>query len=289
MTTDSSNHRRYELRIVQQPTIGSAFHENLFSRIGLAPPLIVELKVLSDDNAEVEAFDELPFLLCQCSLVDESGRSADMVIPPTPSAPASAENRPTGPVSAPAASTSRRGRTSASGVRRRASRNSGSGTITATADANKTPGRSTPSSASSTTPTSATPAGVAPSLPDTPPTLTDASPNRLVRMLYGTIVASPQPFESPEGDVRPFFFFPEISIRAPGRFKLQCSLIRLSLPGLPSFGESAPDSGPLATAETETFEVVERQTYVAPYITEVSRHFARQGVPLLLPPGATAD
>lgn len=49
------------------------------------------------------------------------------------------------------------------------------------------------------------------------------------------------------------------------------------------------EQGNLASIETQIFEVVKRDDYTAPYITDISRHFARQGVPLLLPPGVSAD
>lgn len=89
---------------------------------------------------------------------------------------------------------------------------------------------------------------------------------------------------------KPFFFFPEISIRTPGKFKIVCKLMRLSFPGMQGgFEKKSEDDGPLAVVETQVFAVVKRNEYTAPYITDVSRHFARQGVPLLLPPGVSAD
>uniref|UniRef100_V5EES5 Velvet domain-containing protein n=2 Tax=Kalmanozyma brasiliensis (strain GHG001) TaxID=1365824 RepID=V5EES5_KALBG len=106
-------------------------------------------------------------------------------------------------------------------------------------------------------------------------------------MLYGTLVAGPQMHKAPPGEEdveKPYFFFPEISVRATGKFRIVCRLMRLPLPGI-----SAIEEGVLASVETNTFEVVERANFMAPYITDVSRHFARQGVPLLLPPGVSAD
>ena len=104
-------------------------------------------------------------------------------------------------------------------------------------------------------------------------------------MLYGTIVAGSQQYNSPEGVERSYFFFPEISIRMLGRFKIKCTLMRLALPGM----QTPSDSGVLASVETHVFQVVKRHEYTAPYITDISRYFARQGVPLLLPPGVSAD
>lgn len=62
------------------------------------------------------------------------------------------------------------------------------------------------------------------------------------------------------------------------------TLTRPDRPGMPS-----SEQGILASTETHIFQVVKRNDYTAPYITDVSRHFARQGVPLLLPPGVSAD
>lgn len=54
-------------------------------------------------------------------------------------------------------------------------------------------------------------------------------------------------------------------------------------------GIDPTQTGVLASVETQTFQVLQRSEYTAPYITDISRHFARQGVPLLLPPGVSAD
>lgn len=95
--------------------------------------------------------------------------------------------------------------------------------------------------------------------------------------------------ENEEGKEGLYFFFPEISVRTTGKFKILCRLMKLNLPGISTNTEEGVGSGVLAEVQTNTFEVVKREEYTAPYITDVSRHFARQGVPLLLPPGVSAD
>lgn len=51
-----ANDRRYHLRIVQQPTIGCAFGNNLLSRLAIAPPLIVQLRVTDGQDNEVDLY-----------------------------------------------------------------------------------------------------------------------------------------------------------------------------------------------------------------------------------------
>lgn len=48
-----------------------------------------------------------------------------------------------------------------------------------------------------------------------------------LRMLYGTLVASPQHFQDIEGQMRTFFLYPEISVRAVGRFQIRVVLMRI--------------------------------------------------------------
>ncbi|KAJ1024790.1 hypothetical protein NDA16_002830 [Ustilago loliicola] len=278
--TTSSPSIEYKLILVQEPTIGAAFEYNLLGRIGLAPPLILELQVTKDGKT-FNASAEFPFLICQCSLLDEQGASADMVNQTAAAAAAAAQISSN--LTVPSQSTrARRGRRSSSGRR-------GSGSTSAV------------STRSSESTDATTPAGA---VSDHTPSSTTATPSgqdstaHLARMLYGTLVAGPQlylPPTSTEGQAaeqvqeeKPYFFFPEISIRTPGKFKIVCKLMRLSLPGLQG-SEKAKHDGVLASVETQVFEVVKRGDYTAPYITDISRHFARQGVPLLLPPGVSAD
>ncbi|UZJ55147.1 hypothetical protein CBS101457_004467 [Exobasidium rhododendri] len=105
-----------------------------------------------------------------------------------------------------------------------------------------------------------------------------------VRMLYGTLVASPLQLLTIDDRPATIFVFPEISIRSRGRFRLQISLMRVPLPTA-----SPRVTATLANASTDPFSVVLSADYVAPHITDLTRHFARQGVGLLLPPNQTGD
>lgn len=49
------SYSRYKLKIVQQPSTGSAFNENLLSRLALAPPLIVQLELLDAQDKPLDA------------------------------------------------------------------------------------------------------------------------------------------------------------------------------------------------------------------------------------------
>ncbi|CDU24902.1 uncharacterized protein SPSC_04735 [Sporisorium scitamineum] len=259
----TSSSPSYKLILVQEPTTGSAFEDNLLGRIGLAPPLILELQVTKDGKIE-DASAELPFLICQCSLLNEHGAVADMVDREAATASSSSTLMP------PTPKRSRRGRRSSSNLR---------GTSPSGISTRSTGSTDASSSTATTTPASGSQAGPSSSTPSSG----QGSP-QLARMLYGTIVAGPQQFHSLEDVEKPYFFFPEISVRTPGKFKIQCRLMRLALPGI-----SPSQTGILASVETQTFQVVKRNDYMAPYITDVSRHFARQGVPLLLPPGVSAE
>ncbi|SNX86253.1 uncharacterized protein MEPE_04962 [Melanopsichium pennsylvanicum] len=266
MTSISSSFR-YKLILIQEPTTGAAFEDNLLGRIGLAPPLILELQVFKDGKLE-DASSELPFLFCQCYLLDEQGNVADMVDQSiTPIRPPNATLMPPD-----SPSRTRRGRTSSSSRR---------GTATASAFLSRS-SESVEASASDILDNS--PTMVRNDNSTTTPQAGQDSP-QLARMLYGTTTTGPQQYLLLEDEEKPYFFFPEISVRTPGKFKIACRLMRLLLPGMPTTSEN----GILASTETQIFEVVKRNVYAAPYITDVSRHFARQGVPLLLPPGVSAD
>lgn len=195
--TSTSSFPTYRLILVQEPTIGSAFEENVLGRIGLAPPLILELELTKDGKVE-DASAELPFLICQCSLLNEQGDAADMV------SQAAAMPSSAGSTLMPPTPSRRRGRRSSSN-RRRSSPSGPSSRSSGSTDVSVRDSSSAPASISGT------PA--------------------LARMLYGTIVAGAQPFTSlreEEGE-KPYFFFPELSVRTPGKFKIQCRLMRLAL------------------------------------------------------------
>lgn len=191
----------YKLILVQEPTTGSAFEDNLLGRIGLAPPLILELRMTKDGRIE-DPSAELPFLICQCSLLNEDGSVADMVDQMS---------------AAPAIPSSLMPPTSARWRGRRTSSNRGGSSPL---------GASTRSSGSIGASTASSQAEASSSAP-----WVGQTSSSMVRMLYGTVVAGAQSFSSvraEEGE-KPFFFFPEISVRTPGVFKIRCRLMRLAL------------------------------------------------------------
>ncbi|PWN51323.1 hypothetical protein IE53DRAFT_342532 [Violaceomyces palustris] len=232
--------RQYHIRVSQSPELGSAYGTNLLSRLAIAPPLILELTVTNAQGEEIDAGDEMPFLVCHCSLVTDSGQPADLMSPLASSSLVQDQKREQRETHEPAAEPAST--------------------------------KEVPSSASSS----------ATSAPPIHP-----SGNRQpgpVRMLYGTLVASPQPFQGPDGRTRTYFLFPEISVRARGRFRLKLSLMRIPIPSAP-MGSSTF----LSTVSTNVFEVVSPDEYIAPHITDLTRFLARQGAGLLLPPGQSAD
>ncbi|KDN35784.1 hypothetical protein K437DRAFT_230085, partial [Tilletiaria anomala UBC 951] len=93
-----------------------------------------------------------------------------------------------------------------------------------------------------------------------PTASTSRLPTSPVRMMYGTLVANPQEFSDPSGYPRTYLIFPEISIRARGRFHLRATLMRL--PNATTGFTTG--STPLVQATTNTFEVVLSSEYSAP-------------------------
>lgn len=109
--------------------------------------------------------------------------------------------------------------------------------------------------------------------------------------LYGTLVASPIQLPNQQRQPRTFFVFPEVSVRSCGRFRLHATVMRLALPSAAQVSSSDADlrGARLASITTDAFNVVTNAQYVAPHITELTRHFALNGVGLLLPPGQTSN
>lgn len=143
-------------------------------------------------------------------------------------------------------------------------------------------------------------------------------------MLYGSLAASPQVFRGMDGQMATFFFFPEVCVRVRGRYRLRATLMRLPSTAGPT---AAPPAGPrvpqvgaaendtatdastsgtrttntgaasasistnavLATVQTSPFTVHLASDYTAPYVTDVTRFFARQGAALPLPSGERID
>lgn len=214
--TSSSSSVEYKLALIQEPTIGAAFEDNLLGRIGVAPPLIIELQILKDGRP-TEACEELPFLICQCTLLDEQGVVADMMDPSSATTPATAAAggtpsglmRPTTPTGR-----TRRGRRSSSS--RQGASASASAVPGSRSSESTDPGGSDDTSATAT--------------PLSQHSCSGQDSPQLRRMLYGTIVAGPQQYAPERGEgTKPYFFFPELSIRKPGRFRIRCRLMRLTL------------------------------------------------------------
>ncbi|CAO1637119.1 unnamed protein product [Parajaminaea phylloscopi] len=99
----------------------------------------------------------------------------------------------------------------------------------------------------------------------------DSLPTHGVRMLYGSLVANPQVFRSPDGSLSTFFIFPEICIRARGSYRLRSTLMRLPRSGsaanieAPSPSSSSGGGSALTSVMTEPFLVLLSREYVAPY------------------------
>lgn len=200
--------KTYHLEILQQPSLGCAFENNLLSRIGLAAPLILELQVKDANGQDVDASDELPFLICQCSLLEEDDDPADMAVLPPEQSVMGQSNTPASSFSSSASAAGRPGD--------RISRSSGG----------KAPPPRASMASSTTADSSATSVdGISAALRNT----TVSGAPGFGRMLYGTIVTNPRTLDSADGSRKPYLLFPEISIRAVGRFKIQCQLMRLVL------------------------------------------------------------
>ncbi|PWN28742.1 hypothetical protein BDZ90DRAFT_217817, partial [Jaminaea rosea] len=249
----------YELVSIQEPTDGSAFGSNLLSRLPLAPPLILRLRVFDTrDGRELPSDVEGSWLLCQVQLTTESGQTADMI---------STSAATSGSVTSPPV--------------RRSSRQIARSTAAATASSSSPPPTQAVVSGSAG-------AGTAENTDASGPVST-SSPSGILthplRMLYGSLTASPQVFRSTDGPLATFFFFPEVCVRVRGRYRLRATLLRL--PSSTSTTSSA--SAVLATIQTSPFNVQLASEYIAPYVTDLTRHFARQGAALPLPQGEHTD
>ncbi|ORY24781.1 velvet factor [Naematelia encephala] len=97
-------------------------------------------------------------------------------------------------------------------------------------------------------------------------TLVRSPQDEVVAMLYGTLVAAPAEMNDLTGAAGVYFAFPDVSVRYVGRFRLRASLMRIT--GGP----------PLDTCITETIGIVENSDYVAPPVTDLTRHFDSQGI-----------
>ncbi|TIB88295.1 hypothetical protein E3Q19_00003 [Wallemia mellicola] len=70
---DSLNGRMHLLEIIQSPLRSAAFGSSYYSRLPLAPPLVVRLLVKNTDGKYIDIHDELPFYVCHASLLSEDG------------------------------------------------------------------------------------------------------------------------------------------------------------------------------------------------------------------------
>ena len=50
----------------------------------------------------------------------------------------------------------------------------------------------------------------------------------LVAMLYGTLISAPAEMQNQDGATGVYFVFSDLSVRYPGRFKLQASMMRIT-------------------------------------------------------------
>ncbi|WVQ81504.1 hypothetical protein IAT38_003628 [Cryptococcus sp. DSM 104549] len=87
-----------------------------------------------------------------------------------------------------------------------------------------------------------------------------------VSMLYGTLVAAPAEMDDQTGAPGVYFAFPDVSVRYVGRFRLQAVLMRIT-------GGAALDQ-----CMSEPFDILHDRDYVAPAITDMTRHFDSQGI-----------
>lgn len=89
-----------------------------------------------------------------------------------------------------------------------------------------------------------------------------------VAMLYGSLATTPSEMLDQAGASGIYFAFPDVSVRYPGRFRLQASLLRITgcadlmLYRLRS--ELTGSGQPLETAHTEPFDIVDVEHYRAP-------------------------
>ncbi|CAO1637645.1 unnamed protein product [Sympodiomycopsis kandeliae] len=277
-----NNGRRYELIVIQQPQRGCAFGSNLLSRLPCAPPLIVQLRVVDNEGNELSSDAEEPFLVCHATLLTPDGQNADLLSPVQPG-----QSTPSTPVAGGSGTSP--SAVASQGLRRSSRRSSGAGSAMSSGSGSSGGG----GGRGAATPT------------------IQRVPSTAVRMLYGSLAATPQKFTPPPsssqaGDdsssdpassssspssptQKTYFIFPEICVRAKGIFQLKLSLMKLPRPtelqgGLESSaGETGSDL--LATTMTHTFEVFLAHQYTVPYVTDLTRFFARQGAALPLPSG----
>ncbi|GJJ11245.1 hypothetical protein Clacol_005477 [Clathrus columnatus] len=107
--------------------------------------------------------------------------------------------------------------------------------------------------------------------------------------LHGTTVAGPSNLRDMQNNCGVYFIFPDVGIRRCGQWKLHISLLRLALLGVQSLLVNGDAGQRIASIWTDFFEIKPQQTYVAPKITPLTRHFIRQGVQMFISSSVVPD
>ncbi|SCV74899.1 BQ2448_7928 [Microbotryum intermedium] len=96
--------------------------------------------------------------------------------------------------------------------------------------------------------------------------------------LIGSLVSNSQRATNLDGDLGNYFVFEDLAVREKGTYKLEFRLGKIQRPSSPT----------LASAVSEAFEVVDWREYpgrpAESVLTNLSRHFANQGIPMYIPP-----
>ncbi|KAI0319628.1 velvet factor-domain-containing protein [Amylostereum chailletii] len=97
------------------------------------------------------------------------------------------------------------------------------------------------------------------------------------RLLYGSIVSSPQDLQNLQGSKGMYFLFPDVSVRRQGQYSLRVKLVRVSTMDPTGVVNTSQRSEVLAETRTLPFNVWPRQAYVAPPQTPLTEYFLQQG------------
>lgn len=150
---------------------------------------------------------DLPFLICHISLITQDGQNADMLTRVYPKQAAAAEKGSSSINTIEPAPTTKSSSSSSS---------------------------STPKPATTTLPVQQQEKQQEKQIAATT-ALASSSSNKLdeaptsVRLLYGTLVASPMQLYTPQDRLGNIFIFPEVSIRSRGQFRLQITVTKVQL------------------------------------------------------------
>ncbi|KAH9940926.1 velvet factor-domain-containing protein, partial [Epithele typhae] len=97
------------------------------------------------------------------------------------------------------------------------------------------------------------------------------------RLLYGSLVSSPQILNNLRGHRGMYFLFPDVAVRRLGRFQLKVVLIRMPQLDEPTMLAQRRSPTIVAAAQSLPFEVQPRGGYVAPAQTPLTQYFLQQG------------